>query len=110
VWVVFELSLGDGGFELFAFLTFATGWTLGDYQRIFYIEWAHRLIARVAGLLVVLSLLWFLWKGVLSVRASLRYWGIAALFGIQGVIGWVMVSSGLRDRPVVSHFRLTIRR
>lgn len=84
------------------------GMTLGDYQRIFYIEWAHRLIARVAGLLVVLPLLWFLWKGVLSVRASLRYWGIAALFGIQGVIGWVMVSSGLRDRPVVSHFRLTI--
>ncbi len=84
------------------------GMTLGDYQRIFYIEWAHRLIARAAGLLVVLPLLWFLWKGVLSVRASLRYWGIAALFGIQGIIGWVMVSSGLRDRPVVSHFRLTI--
>jgi len=84
------------------------GMSLADYQRIFYIEWAHRLIARMAGLFVVLPLLWFLWRRLLTVRASLRYWAIAALFGAQGVMGWVMVSSGLRDRPVVSHFRLTI--
>ncbi len=84
------------------------GMSLADYQRIFYIEWGHRLIARIAGLLIVLPLLWFLWKGLLSLRASLRYWAIAALFGVQGAIGWVMVSSGLRDRPAVSHFRLTI--
>ncbi|MCP3975700.1 MAG: heme A synthase [bacterium] len=84
------------------------GMSLADYQRIFYIEWAHRLIARIAGLLVILPLLWFLWKGLLSWRSSLRYWSIAILFGAQGVLGWVMVSSGLRDRPTVSHFRLTI--
>jgi cytochrome c oxidase assembly protein subunit 15 len=85
-----------------------SGMSLGDYQRIFYYEWAHRLIARIAGLLVVLPLLRFLKKGLLSLRESMRYWAIAALFGVQGTIGWVMVSSGLRDRPVVSHFRLTI--
>ncbi len=85
-----------------------SGMDLADYQHIFYIEWAHRLIARVAGLLVVLPLLWFLRKGLLSPRDSLRYWMVAALFGVQGVIGWAMVSSGLRDRPSVSHFRLTI--
>jgi cytochrome c oxidase assembly protein subunit 15 len=84
------------------------GMSLGDYQRIFYIEWAHRLIARIVGLLVVLPLLWFLWKGRLEVKQSLGYWAIAILFGLQGAMGWVMVSSGLRDRPVVSHFRLTI--
>ncbi len=84
------------------------GMTLAEYQRIFYIEWAHRLIARIAGLLVVAPLVWFLWRKRLTLRASLPYWGIAILFGIQGAIGWVMVSSGLKDRPVVSHFRLTI--
>ena len=82
--------------------------SLGDYQRIFYYEWAHRLIARLAGLFVVIPLIWFMWKKTLGLRESLRYWAIAALFGVQGTIGWVMVSSGLRDRPVVSHFRLTI--
>ena len=84
------------------------GMSLAEYQRIFYIEWAHRLIARIAGLLVVAPLVWFLWRKRLTLRASLPYWGIAILFGIQGAIGWVMVSSGLKDRPVVSHFRLTI--
>ncbi|RLE16538.1 MAG: hypothetical protein DRJ50_14910, partial [Actinobacteria bacterium] len=74
------------------------GMSLADYQRIFYIEWAHRLIARIAGLLVILPLLWFLWKGLLSWRSSFRYWVIAVLFVAQGVLGWVMVSSGLRDR------------
>ncbi|MCP3990645.1 MAG: heme A synthase [Actinomycetia bacterium] len=82
--------------------------TLAEYQRIFYIEWAHRLIARIAGLLVVLPLFWFLWKGRLSWRSSLRYWAITILFGVQGILGWIMVSSGLRDRPAVSHFRLTV--
>jgi cytochrome c oxidase assembly protein subunit 15 len=84
------------------------GMSLGDYQRIFYIEWAHRLIARIAGLLVIIPLIWFLWTRRLTFRASLRYWAVAALFGLQGAIGWMMVSSGLNDRPVVSHFRLTI--
>lgn len=84
------------------------GMSLSEFQRIFYIEWAHRLIARIAGLLVVLPLLWFLWKRTLTPRESLRYWAVAVLFGVQGAIGWAMVSSGLVDRPVVSHFRLTI--
>ncbi len=84
------------------------GMSLGEYQRIFYYEWAHRLIARIAGLVVVLPLIWFMWKRRLSVRDSLQFWGVAALFGVQGGIGWVMVASGLRDRPVVSHARLTI--
>jgi cytochrome c oxidase assembly protein subunit 15 len=85
-----------------------SGMSLGEYQRIFYYEWAHRLIARIAGLLVIVPLLVFLRRGLLTWRTSLRYWGIAALFGIQGAIGWIMVASGLRDRPVVSHLRLTI--
>ena len=84
------------------------GMSLGEYQRIFYYEWAHRLIARLAGLMVVLPLLWFMWKRRLTLRDSLPFWGVAALFGIQGAIGWIMVASGLRDRPVVSHARLTI--
>ncbi len=84
------------------------GMSLAAYQRIFYIEWAHRFVARIAGLLVIVPLLWFLWKGLLNWRSSVRYWVIAILFAGQGIMGWVMVSSGLRDRPAVSHFRLTI--
>lgn len=82
--------------------------TLADYQRIFYVEYIHRLIARLAGLIVVVPLGGFLWRGLIPWRRSGAYLSIVALFGFQGFLGWYMVSSGLVDRPAVSHFRLTI--
>lgn len=84
------------------------GMSLADYQSIFYIEWFHRLLGRVAGLLVVFPLLWFMVRRRLTLRESVPYWGVVALFGLQGAVGWVMVASGLVDRPAVSHIRLTI--
>ena len=65
-------------------------------------------IGLAAGLLVVLPLVWFMWRRIISPRESIRYWLVAAGFGIQGAIGWVMVASGLEDRPAVSEMRLTI--
>lgn len=82
--------------------------TLEGYRRIFYIEWAHRLIARMAGLFLLLPLGWFLWRGTIPWRKSGLFVGIAALFLLQGFLGWFMVASGLLDRPSVSHYRLTI--
>jgi cytochrome c oxidase assembly protein subunit 15 len=84
------------------------GMTLGEFQRIYLYEWGHRLIARLAGLAVVVPLIWLMARRRLTLRRSLPYWGIAALFAAQGALGWVMVSSGLRDQPRVSEFRLTI--
>lgn len=82
--------------------------TLADYQRIFYVEYVHRLIARLAGLIVIVPLGVFLWRGLIPWRQSGIYLSIVALFGFQGFLGWYMVSSGLVDQPAVSHFRLTI--
>jgi len=82
--------------------------TLDGYRRIFYLEWAHRLIARLAGLVVVLPLAWFLWRRIIPWRRAGIYMLIAALFAFQGFLGWYMVASGLVDRPHVSHYRLTI--
>ncbi len=82
--------------------------TLDEYKRIFYVEYIHRLIARMAGLIVVIPLFYFVWKQWIPWRKSGIYWLIAALFGFQGFLGWYMVSSGLENRPTVSHFRLTI--
>lgn len=82
--------------------------TLDGYKRIFYIEWAHRLVARIAGLVVVLPLAVFLWRGTIPRARSGVFIGIALLFGFQGLLGWFMVRSGLVDTPAVSHYRLTI--
>lgn len=82
--------------------------TLAGYQRIFYIEYIHRLIARLAGLVVIIPLAVFLRRGLIPWRRSGIYLLIAALFGFQGFLGWYMVSSGLVGRPAVSHYRLTV--
>lgn len=82
--------------------------TLEGYRSIFYVEYIHRLIARFAGLVVVIPLFYFLWKQIIPWRKSAVYLVIAALFAFQGFLGWYMVSSGLRTIPAVSHFRLTI--
>lgn len=82
--------------------------TLDGYKRIFYVEYGHRLLARFAGLAVLIPLLYFLLKGIIPWRKSAVYIAIVVLFAFQGFLGWYMVSSGLEDVPHVSHFRLTI--
>lgn len=88
--------------------TVNAGMTMAAYQRIFYIEWAHRLLARLAGLAVLLPLLTWLVRGRLVWRESGLYLAVVALFGLQGFLGWFMVRSGLLETPAVSHYRLTI--
>ena len=81
--------------------------TLDGYRRIFLIEWFHRLVARLAGLAVLLPLLVFLVRRTIPWRRSGPYWAVVIGFGLQGLLGWLMVASGLVDRPSVSHYRLT---
>jgi cytochrome c oxidase assembly protein subunit 15 len=85
-----------------------TDMTLAEYKFIFYNEYIHRLVARLAGLIVTIPLIIFLANGTIAWRKSGVYWVIVLLFGAQGAMGWYMVSSGLVDRPAVSHFRLTV--
>ncbi len=80
--------------------------TLEGYKSIFYLEFIHRLIARFAGLTVVIPIFYWLFKGVIPWRKSAPYLWIGLLFGFQGYMGWYMVSSGLIDNPAVSHYRL----
>ena len=81
--------------------------TLDGYRRIFLIEWFPRLVARLAGLAVLLPLLVFLFRRTIPWRRSGPYWAVVIGFGLQGLLGWLMVASGLVDRPSVSHYRLT---
>jgi cytochrome c oxidase assembly protein subunit 15 len=80
--------------------------TLPEFKRIFFWEYLHRLVGRLIGVIFGLPLLWFAVRG--QVRGALA-WKLAVAFvagGLQGVLGWYMVKSGLVDDPRVSHFRL----
>ena len=50
--------------------------------------------------------LFFLWRGWIAAELRARLWIIFALGGVQGAVGWWMVSSGLTERVSVSQYRL----
>ncbi len=82
------------------------GMTLAQFKFIFFWEWVHRLLGRVIGLALLLPLAVFAVKKWIPAGYGLRLFALAALVGLQGAIGWWMVSSGLSVRTDVSHFRL----
>ncbi|CAG0951470.1 partial Heme A synthase, partial [Anaerolineae bacterium] len=90
------------------YLKINTGMTLGEYQFIFYMEWIHRIVARLAGLYYAIPVFYFLFKKTIPFREFGVYFVMGMLFIGQAFMGWYMVASGLVDRPAVSHFRLTV--
>ena len=81
--------------------------TLEEYRYIFYIEWIHRNLARLAGL-VYLPVFYFLFNRSIPFKEFGIYLVMGLTFITQAFAGWYMVASGLVDRPSVSHFNLTI--
>lgn len=79
---------------------------LADFQKIFFWEWLHRLWGRIIGLVYALPLIWFWVRGMIPQGYKGKFLALFILGGMQGVMGWFMVMSGLVDRPDVSHFRL----
>ncbi|PIE20099.1 MAG: heme A synthase [Proteobacteria bacterium] len=80
--------------------------TLADFQRIFFWEYLHRLFGRLIGVVVMLPWLVLLARRKLNRSLAIRT-GLAIVFGgLQGLLGWYMVRSGLVNEPAVSHYRL----
>lgn len=81
---------------------------LSGFKAIFYWEWAHRLLGRVIGAVVALPLIGFWIAGRLTPALKPRLVGLFALGGLQGLIGWLMVRSGLSARIEVSQDLLAL--
>ncbi|WP_409647403.1 COX15/CtaA family protein [Sphingorhabdus sp.] len=84
------------------------GMTLAEFKFIYFWEWVHRLLGRVIGLAFALPLAWFWVKQAIPTSYKPRLLALLALGGLQGTIGWWMVSSGLSARTDVSHYRLAV--
>ena len=82
--------------------------TLEGFKSIFWWEWAHRFLGRIIGLAFAVPLLVFWQRGMLRPGSGPKLLGVLALGGLQGAIGWYMVSSGLVDRVDVSQYRLAL--
>ena len=84
------------------------GMDLAQFKQIYFWEYLHRLMGRIIGLAFALPLLWFAWKRAIPQGYGLRLTALLALGGLQGAIGWWMVTSGLVGRVEVSHIRLAV--
>ncbi|CAI28183.1 Cytochrome C oxidase assembly protein [Ehrlichia ruminantium str. Gardel] len=82
--------------------------TLTEFKKLYLIEYFHRLLGRIVGLVFLIPFLYFMYKQKLSKNLIHRFILIAFLILVQGVMGWYMVKSGLIDRPHVSHYRLAM--
>lgn len=84
------------------------GMTLAQFKSIYFWEWVHRLIGRIIGLAFALPLAWFWLKKAIPAGYKPRLLALLSLGGLQGAVGWWMVSSGLAVRTDVSHYRLAV--
>ncbi|MDA8363449.1 MAG: COX15/CtaA family protein [Gammaproteobacteria bacterium] len=80
---------------------------LAQFKTIFWMEYAHRLLGRSIGLVFLLPFLYFLIRGRIEKRLIPKLVTMFILGGLQGALGWYMVSSGLVHNPHVSQYRLT---
>jgi cytochrome c oxidase assembly protein subunit 15 len=84
------------------------GMSLAQFQHIFWLEFIHRLLGRVIGLVFFVPMVWFLWKRYVPRNLAPQLIVMLLLGAVQGVIGWLMVQSGLDQRPSVSQYRLAL--
>lgn len=84
------------------------GMSLTDFKYIFWWEYIHRLLARLASLVFILPFIYFLIKKFFNLKQTILYSFISFLFLFQGFLGWYMVKSGLIKNTDVSHFRLSL--
>lgn len=87
---------------------------LEDFKFIYSMEWSHRLLGRIIGMVFVLPTLYFIATKKVTKSTAMKLLGICGLIGVQGAIGWWMVYSGIdtkqledrRSKPTVSQYRL----
>ncbi len=82
--------------------------TLDEFKEIFWWEWGHRVLGRLVGFVFFIPMLWFFIKKQIPQTYKPI---IIMLFiggGLQGLVGWLMVKSGLVDRVSVSQYRLAL--
>jgi heme a synthase len=80
---------------------------LSEFKSIFWFEYSHRMLGRLIGLVFFIPLVVFWIRREIPDGMKPRFVILLILGGLQGVLGWYMVKSGLVNNPHVSQYRLT---
>ena len=81
--------------------------SLDGFKSIFWFEYSHRMLGRLIGLVFLLPFVYFWLRKMIKPGLSPRLIVMFVLGGLQGVLGWYMVKSGLVSNPHVSQYRLS---
>ncbi|MDH4262446.1 MAG: COX15/CtaA family protein [Spirochaetia bacterium] len=81
---------------------------LSDFKFIFYWEYFHRLLGRLIGVVYLIPFLFFYFSKYFNNKLAFKLFAGFLLGGLQGLVGWFMVKSGLANDPSVSHYRLAL--
>lgn len=84
------------------------GMSLDQFKMIFFWEYLHRLWARSMGFVFIIPFSFFWFKGWLSTSLKKDLFIVFLLAGLVGLFGWIMVASGLVERPWVNAYKLSI--
>lgn len=90
------------------YLKINKGMKLSDFKFIYFWEYFHRLWARMMGFVFLIPALLFWWRGFFPRWLKRRVINIFLLAALVASFGWIMVASGLLDRPWVSAYRLSL--
>ena len=83
------------------------GMSLSEFKFIYWWEWGHRQLGRVIRLVWFFGFISLLSFGKIQKPWRLRLLLIGVLIGVQGTVGWWMVSSGLTGTVLdVASYRL----
>ncbi len=97
----------DGYKQIGQFKYMNSGYTLEDFESIFFWEWLHRFWARMLGIVFAAGFIYFLVKKYFEASMVRPFIILFLLGGLQGLIGWIMVASGLNDSHLyVDHIKL----
>ncbi len=99
----------DGYKQIGQFKYLNSDFTLSDFQFIFFWEWLHRFWARMLGIVFAVGFVYFLVRQYFDKKMIKPFVVLFLLGGLQGLIGWIMVASGLNDSHLyVDHIKLAL--
>ena len=85
------------------------GMSLAEFKFIYWWEWGHRQLGRFIGLLFLGGFLVIAALRLLPWRTTLVIFGMGLLLALQGLVGWIMVASGLQPgMTAVAPVKLTL--
>ena len=84
-----------------------SGFTLSEFKTIFFWEWFHRFWARLLGVVFLIPFVFFVVKKWFNKDMTRPMIILFLLGALQGLVGWIMVLSGLKgDKVSVDHYNL----